>query len=421
MAGANEDQTTLENYGGKIEQPLEGLTKAIGALRSACERLKTSVDGVNVDLENTNRRMADALKIHSETAAYLEEVLAGLPVGVIVVDADGRIVLFNPAAEDITGFMSQDITGHMYSEVLGKNVSHKQTPLYTLATGSPIGQEEKTLTSASGQRIPVSSSTSLIGTGKTTVGAIEVLVDLRRLKALEEEVDRIRTLAAMGELAAVVAHEVRNPLGGIKGFASLLERDLETDPEKLALVRKIRDGVECMEGVVEDLLEAGRDARPNFARTELIGDIQKVVEMSEMAARGEGKNLEFKLSTPRPPVYCRVDAARIRQALANLIRNAVEASGETGWVEVNLRTSGEVPAGEKRPRNYISIEVTDAGGGIHESLTDKIFTPFFTTKHKGTGLGLHTVKRIAGLHGGKVEYASAESGGSTFTLTVPRW
>lgn len=410
---------------GTLQQMLDGLRAAIGALQGSCNRLASSVQGVNTDLEGTNRRLAAALKVHSETAGYFEDVLACVPNGVIVVDRAGCVVLFNRAAELITGFSASEINGNRYSETLGKGVPHSHTPLYTLATGACLSQKEKTMTARSGMQVPVSSSTSLIGAHNSMAGAIEVIVDLRKLKALEEEVDRVRTLAAIGELAAVVAHEIRNPLGGIKGFASLLERDLESNPEHLALVGRIKEGIESLEGVVGDLLEAGRSTRLRFANTEMTAEILRVVEVCKMAARGEDTHTEFEVSTPAPPVYCRVDAGRIRQAVINLVRNAIEAAGDSGRVTVRLKT-GAVPRSRtlqdgQDPRDYLSIEVTDTGPGIPASETDEIFASFFTTKRGGTGLGLPIVRRIAGLHGGGVEYSRRDSGGSTFTMTIPRW
>ncbi len=426
MSSALEKKGTRQSSprGPEPDGSLEGLTGAIEALQGACNRLAGSVDGVNTDLEATNRRLADALRVHSETAAYLQDVLTGVPNGVIVVDRDGRIVLFNQAAETITGFSASEMNGRRYSEILAKGVSRRQTPLYTLATGFCLDQEEKKVTTKSGEQVPVSSSTAIMGGRNSMAGAIEVIVDLRKIKNLEAEVDRVRTLAAIGELAAVVAHEIRNPLGGIKGFASLLERDLESTPESLVLVKRIKEGIESLEGIVNDLLEAGSSIKLRFANTEMTAEILRVVEVCTMAARGEGKPIEFEVSTPAPPVYCRVDAGRIRQALTNLVRNAVEAVGDSGRVSVRLWTggkSGRTCIDGRDPRDYLFIEVTDTGPGVPVGETDRIFTPFFTTKHGGTGLGLPTVRRIAGLHGGEVEYSHPDAGGSTFTMTIPRW
>jgi two-component system nitrogen regulation sensor histidine kinase GlnL len=414
----------LGDHGPDPEGDLAGLTTAIDYLQGACRSLAGSVEGVNSDLEIANRRLADALKVRCETASYLADVVAGIPSGVIVVDREGRIVLFNRAAETVTGFAASEVIGRMYAETLGKEVSWRQTPLYTLATGCCSDQQEKELTSKSGEQVPVSSSTSLLGGESSLAGAVEVVVDLRRIKALEAEVDRVRTLAAMGELAAVVAHEIRNPLGGIKGFASLLERDLASSPDSMKLVAKIKEGIGSLEGIVNDLLEAGSSTKLRFSNTELTAEVRKVVEMCRMAAEGEGKAVEFEVSTPDAPVYCRVDAGRIRQALTNLMRNAVEAAGDCGRVRVRLRTGadpGLTPNIGKAPGNRLFLEVTDSGPGIPSGDADKVFTPFFTTKHGGTGLGLPTVRRIAGLHGGEVEYTRSCEGGSTFTMTIPRW
>lgn len=423
-APENKKARNSGDHGVEPDNALDVLTGAITALKGACNRLTGSVHGVNTDLEAANRRLADALKVHSQTAAYLEDVLAGIPGGVIVVDREGRIVLFNRAAEAITGFSATELNGRRYSETMGKGVSRKQTPLFTLATGSCLDQEEKSVIARSGEEVPVSSSTSLIGGRNSMAGAIEVIADLRKIKALEAEVDRVRTLAAIGELAAVVAHEIRNPLGGIKGFASILERDLESAPASRALVGRIKEGIESLECIVNDLLDAGSSTRLRFADAEMTSEVLRVVEICRMAAEGEGKHIEFDVSTPAPPVYCRVDAGRIRQALTNLVRNAVESVGGSGRVTVTLRI-GNRPGPKRRQAkdssDYLSIDITDTGPGIPAGETDRIFTPFFTTKHGGTGLGLATVRRIAGLHGGEVEYSCPDAGGSMFTITVPRW
>ena len=422
MLSAEDRDAVCEN-GEVMEQDnaLRVLTTAIGDLQGACNRLAGSVRGVNTDLEAANRRLADALKVHSETAAYLEDVLSGIPSGVIVVDRDGSIVFFNRAAEAITGFSASAVNGGRYSETIGRGVPDKQTPLFTLATGCCLDQTEKTIIAESGLEIPVSSSTSLIGGRSSMVGAIEVITDMRRLRALESEVDRVRTLAAIGELAAVVAHEIRNPLGGIKGFASLLERDLESAPASLALLRRIKEGIESLEGVVNDLLEAGGNTRLRFADAEMASEVRKVVDICRMAAEGEGKHIDFEVSVPSPPVYCRVDAARIRQALTNLVRNAVESVGASGRVAVTLRTVSRATPAAKHSGDYLYLEVTDTGTGIPAGEAEKIFTPFFTTKQGGTGLGLPTVRRIVGLHGGEVKYSRPDAGGSMFTIKIPRW
>jgi PAS domain S-box-containing protein len=404
---------------------LSDLSQAIGELRGACGKLETSMTGVNSELDETNQRLAKALESRQATLAYLESILSAIPSGVVVVDRQGRIVLFNQAAEALTGFAAADVKGRSYSGTLGDGISQKQTPLYTLATGAWTINEEKVLTTRSGGQVPVSFSTSLIvdDAGRLT-GAVEVLTDLSRVKLLEEEVARVRTLATIGEVAAEVAHEVRNPLGGIKGFASLLRRDLEANPRALALVDRILEGIESLERIVGDLLDAGKPATLALEHVDLARELGRIVEIFDMAARGEGKNIIFETAFSEEPFYCRVDRVRLTQAVTNLLRNAADAVGDRGRVTVRAYAGSAGAAREESPvkpvREYLTIEVADTGPGVADDVIDKIFSPFFTTKSQGTGLGLAAVRRVAALHGGEVRYRESESGGSRFLVEIPR-
>jgi PAS domain S-box-containing protein len=362
-----------------------------------------------------------------DTAVCMENLMESIPSGVIAVNRQGKIALFNSAAETITGFPCTDVLGSHYSSTLGKGVPPALTPLHTLATGSPIDREEKLVVRPSGERIPVSFSTSLMMNADGTIaGAIEVITDVRKIKLLEEEVSRVKTLATIGEMAAVVAHEVRNPLGGMKGFASLLARDLSGNPEGLAILGRINEGIQAIERIVEGLLEAGRYTRLRLSRTDIVHEIKRVVEVFEMAVRGEGREVEFELILPGEPLFWRVDNVRIRQVLTNLVRNASDAVGRAGTITVAAYVTSKASGSHRQPghpgrsRDYLCIEVSDTGPGIPEGMLDKVFSPFFTTKHNGTGVGLSTVRRIAALHGGEVRYEQAEAGGSKFVVEIPR-
>lgn len=419
---------TAPSRGEGLGAPLSKLSDAIGELQQACDQLRTSVGGINLDLEEKNEHLKDALELHGETLAYVENILANIPNGVIVVDRHGKVVLLNGAAEAMTGYASAEVEGLPYAKALGCGVPKKSTPLYTLATGSPIRQGEKTLSTRSGKGVPVSYSTSLIVDGRNEIcGAVEVLTDLTRIKLLEEEVGRTRTLATIGEVAAMVAHEIRNPLGGIKGFASLLKRDLASNPESLALVEKISEGIDTLEKIVSDLLTAGRPERLQRERTELTREVGRLIEMFGLAAEGESRRVRFETSFIEEPFYCKIDVGRISQALTNLLRNAVDAVDEGGTVTVSLSTkhcgTPESPNGHKSgpAREYMRIEVADTGPGIPEDVLERVFSPFFTTKRDGSGLGLANVRKAAALHGGEVRYARGEGGGSRFIMEIPRW
>jgi two-component system nitrogen regulation sensor histidine kinase GlnL len=411
-----------------VGRELEELSAAVGTLRDACGRLQGSVAGINDDLESTNARLAVAARTHAAAAAYLENILANVQCGVIAVDGQGTIVLFNEAAEAITGLSGERAVGASYLALLGREGQEKVTPLYTLATGCPIEEQEKTVTAASGEAIPVSCSTSvLIDRDNRVVGAIEVLTDLRRMKQLEQEVARVKRLAAVGEVAAEVAHEVRNPLSGIKGFVGLLERDLAGNQKCLPLVGKIKEGIAALERIASDLLEAGKPMTLDRKRIDLIPQLERVIELFEMATAGDGRKIAFRLAAGDGPFYCSVEPERIRQAVTNLVANAVEAAGDRGTVTVEVYATGQC-GGESRdqsgvaPRRELAcIAVSDTGPGMSEEVRDRMFSPFFTTRADGTGLGLHLARKIANLHGGDLRYSSGEAGGSRFVIEIPRW
>ncbi len=410
------------------QQPLCELSQAISQLRTACKKLQDSVRGINTELEETNTRLVSAVRAHSEVASYLTNILSSIPSGVIVVDREGRIVLFNKAAENITGYRATEVTGRHYSEVFDVNAGDRSTPLFTLVSGYSVEAEEKRIKTISGELIPVSFSTSLILDENSEIkGAVEVITDLRRLKLLEEEISRVKTLATIGEMAAVVAHEVRNPLGGIKGFASLLRRDLIDCPDRLALLDRIIEGIQTLERIVSDLLDASRPLRLELKQVDLANEIRNLVEIFRMATVGEGKSVIFETEFAEEPFYCRVDVERLKQAIMNLLRNAVDAVGDKGNIRIALSSKDQVSATgtkdghSKRLREYISIEVADDGPGISEELLEKIFSPFFTTKEGGNGLGLSQVKKVAAMHGGEVRCERLSPRGSKFVLAIPRW
>jgi signal transduction histidine kinase len=156
--------------------------------------------------------------------------------------------------------------------------------------------------------------------------------------------------------------------------------------------------------------------------------MKRVVGLFQMAAAGEGKNIVFRLTPSDGPFYCNVETERIRQATANLVRNAVEAVGDAGTVTIELYASkspadcgGDQGTEEAPGREYACISVHDTGPGISEEVENKMFSPFFTTRDGGTGLGLHIVRKIANLHGGEIRYCRAEVGGGRFIIEIPRW
>ena len=224
----------------------------------------------------------------------------------------------------------------------------------------------------------------------------------------DQELQRRERLAALGQMAAGVAHEIRNPLSGIGIYASILQRELADQPEHRKIAGQIHAGVQNVEKIIRDILEfAGggpRRCEPVLLRTVIhavAAGVQRQVEES-----GAALHVDSRLQGVR----IRGDAGRIERALFNLVANALEAAGPAGqvWLRAGAADEGSV-----------SIIVEDDGPGIQPGSLHKIFNPFFTTKDTGTGLGLAIVHSIAESHGGYVKAGSRQGGGASFVLTLP--
>lgn len=245
---------------------------------------------------------------------------------------------------------------------------------------------------------------------------------------LTEEVGRLRAelarknrqlrrrerLAALGEMAAGLAHEIRNPLGGIRVFASLLEKDLDDRPDACRMIRKIDKGVSRLETLVTDILEFGRPAQPHPAPLRVKRVIDEVREL--VAARVAEQHVEIGAEQIDDDLVLHTDATMLQRALLNLVLNGAEAVAARD----DSHVPGRVTIRADRPdAGHVRLEVVDNGPGIPRSDLDRIFNPFFTTKDRGTGLGLAIVHQILESLGGQVKAGNRREGGAVFTLVLP--
>jgi signal transduction histidine kinase len=222
---------------------------------------------------------------------------------------------------------------------------------------------------------------------------------------------RRERLAALGEMAAGVAHEIRNPLGGVGLYASLLERDLEDNPEQLDIAKRIGVGVRNMEGIVGDILAFAGDAEPRRQRVRLAEILDSA--LTQVSPQMHTMHVEIDADLRLTQVELDCDPRQIERALVNLILNAIEAAEKGGRVWVR---AGKTPSND----NLFAVIVEDNGPGIPEDQLHRVFNPFFTTKHTGTGLGLAIVHRIAESHGGSVVAGTRAGGGAAFVLLLPK-
>jgi len=220
--------------------------------------------------------------------------------------------------------------------------------------------------------------------------------------------ERKNRLAALGEMAAGMAHEIRNPLGGIQLYASMLARDVADRPESGKLVQKIAGGVRHLESLVSQVLNFTREIVACPTRIELSQVVEQAMELCVQTL--EQKDIALRFITPGP-LEISADPVLLRQAVMNLILNACDACEQAGEVRVTI---GRIDDGHANASCFVRVD--DSGSGIPVDLLDRIFNPFFTTKDSGTGLGLSVVHRIAEAHNGTVTASNRECGGARFEM-----
>jgi signal transduction histidine kinase len=241
---------------------------------------------------------------------------------------------------------------------------------------------------------------------------LQQTVELLREELSEKnrQLERRNRLAALGEMAAGLAHEIRNPLGGINLYASMLARDLADHPEPLGTCRKISAGVKRLEALVSQTLQFTREIGATMVEMNLSVIVEQTVDLARPTI--DARNIAVEIDGPAA-LTAVADPNLIGQALLNLLLNAAEATPENGRIMV--RFSG---ASESAGARQLVIVVHDSGEGIPASVLDRIFNPFFTTKETGTGLGLSIVHRVVEAHDGTIVVTNPPEGGARFEIRI---
>jgi two-component system nitrogen regulation sensor histidine kinase GlnL len=351
-----------------------------------------------------------------------EGVLAGLPDAVIAVDLAGRVIFWNSGAEVITGRSARRAQGRFLKELLPADASLPRHLMETLATAESRSETDGILEVGQDREVPVSVMTApLFARDGTVEAAVAVMRDLTRLRQLEAEVRRGETLAAAGRMAVGFAHEIRNPLGAIRGAVQLLSRELAGEPKLREYTDVMLTEVDRVNRLIETLLDLGRPVKPRAVPLNLHQLLERVLLVNEESAGAHGVSLVRRYDPSLPPILG--DEDRLTQVFHNLIRNALEAMREGGELTVTTRVSlnalfGKMDLGQG-PRSMVELLVADTGTGIPADVRAKIFDPFFTTKPSGLGLGLAVCHRILEEHHGAIQVESGRGRGTVVTCFLP--
>jgi two-component system nitrogen regulation sensor histidine kinase GlnL len=348
-----------------------------------------------------------------------QDILASLEEAVIVVDAEGKISFFNQAAEALTGLAAFQFQGRSYVELFRSDRWLLDIARVSLPPQQTAAQGEGELSTRRGPPAPVSLSVSpLVDPAGRSTGAILLLRDLTLRKEIEEDLRRSDRLAMLGTLAAGLAHEVKNPLGGIKGAAQLLKRDLPQVPEAHPYADVIVREADRLNLLIEQLLDLCRPVRLRLAPVNVHELLDDVLLLEQAAPHGATVAIKKRYDPSLPPVAG--DRDQLTQVFLNLTRNALEALDGRGHLTVTTRMETDFHVREQgRERgSFIWVDIEDDGPGILADLLPHIFSPFFTTKNNGTGLGLATCYRIVREHGGLIRVDNRIGAGATFKVSL---
>ncbi len=345
-----------------------------------------------------------------QTRDYTRQVVDHMANGLVGIDAAGRVVSYNTLALELLGLTGPDIEGTDLGRVIDLSAAGVRD---TLTAGTPVMDREIRRKNLAGNDSPLAlSSTPLTDAAGAPSGAVILLRDLSEIKRLEEQVRRSEKLAAIGKLAAAVAHEIRNPLSSIRGFAQFLGHILKDRPRDYAYAAVMVKEVDRINRVVTDLLTFARPQDFQPAPVDLPELVDHVVRLIEGDARNGNVTIDQLLPKAMPTVM--LDGAQMTQILLNLCLNALKAMEGGGTLTIGAAKDG---------RGGLDLWVADDGLGIPAEDHDRIFDPFFTTRENGTGLGLAIVRKFVENHQGAIHIASPPPGsqqGCRFTIFIPR-
>jgi len=336
-------------------------------------------------------------------AAMHQDVIRCLTSGLLTVTREGTVITYNNAAAEILGVPMDDAIGRPIADLMPS-----LGPLIGAARDhGPLRRGEILHRGADGAERTFGISLSPLADAEGKVlGRIVNFQDLTELRRMEEQVERAERLAAVGRLAAGVAHEIRNPLAAISGSVELLARMQPAGDDARALMDIVTREASRLNGLITDLLDFARPRPPDLQPLDLAATVGELIRVFELDKALEEARVELSAGAP---VMVSADAAQLRQVVWNLVRNAAQASPAGAPIVVTVKVAG----------TFGELTVRDHGPGIPPEQRAQVFEPFFSTKKGGTGLGLAVVHRIVEDHQGRIEIRTPTGGGTLMVVRLP--
>lgn len=358
------------------------------------------------ELEQFNRelrrRVEEATAKEIELRRYSEKIIDRVASGILAVHRDGLVTTINPEAERVFGYRKDELLGFSVVSFTGL------TPLWhkmekAMAENTPIMRDETLIVSRHGVEIPIGFNiTPLDDANQRINGCVVIFKDLSEVRKLEEKLKHNERLSYLGKMAGWVAHEIRNPLTSVDGFAQLLV-EVQDDARRKMYAAEIRKGAQRMNHIIDDILTFARAKKVELRRVDLNDLITEI-------AGGFPPSVQCSIKSVDQPLV-KGEPESLRRLFVNLLNNSIEAIEKSGAIYITFN----------RQDDFIVTSIKDTGKGIPARELGKIFTPFFTTKARGTGLGLAIVKKIVEEHNGQIEIESQEGVGTQCRIWLPRY
>jgi PAS domain S-box-containing protein len=400
-----------------LAKTFEKISQEAAGLEGSYITLAEQFQSLNFELQETNHALRNKVAELDIMAAYLRSILDNIAQGILFIDPQGTITTYNRAAEGILGIERTRVLSHSFwqnfkDDALGfsmkeslKNKENFGSPCtnYITPSGNHIDLEVATTFVLPSCEEPLAAASA------PTQGILVMIKDVTEVRHLQILASRADRMKELGEMAAQVAHEIRNPLGGIKGYASLLKRDLKAQPELQQMAESIVEGTDHLSRLVNQVLLYARPMQPRFENTDLAGALQEI-KTYVLADPNIGKQkISISIDSPADKIFLPIDRTLFRSAMLNLIVNSIQAMPEGGKISFTI----------KQQPNHIILNISDTGVGISQEHLSKLYSPFFTTKSEGNGLGLAEVQKVIQAHNGTIDVSSAVGEGTTFIIKIP--
>jgi two-component system sensor histidine kinase PilS (NtrC family) len=370
------------------------------------------------EVHKSSRRIREREKDLNELATLHRSIVQSMSSGLLTVDLKGRIIFSNIAGQNILGIRSEDIEGRLLTEFFPA-LQIPQLPRIKAGPGQkkPSGRLETVYVNPQGIQTTVGYSASILQNDNgEAFGWTMIFIDLTKLKAIEEHIQRMERLVLAGTFAAEIAHEIKNPLAAMSGAVQMLKGEMKENPLHDRLMGIVQREIERINTLVSEFLWMAKGS-PKSARVEDVSVCTVIEEIiSLLRARKQANASHFIRTDFLAAPQVRIDPNHLQRVLWNLFVNALEAMPRGGELSISVGMGNLPESGEGAAR----IEIRDTGNGIPDEAMKRIFDPFFTTKPNGTGLGLSIVYQLVEKAGGKIEVNRPAPGDKTvFSLFFP--